>query len=66
MAFWIATGANVLEVSRRAGHSSVSFTVDRYGHLFPAVSERLAAIYVEPRRDPVAGVVQLTGRSVAS
>jgi hypothetical protein len=29
---WITTGANPLEVSRRAGHTSVAFTLDRYGH----------------------------------
>jgi hypothetical protein len=31
---WIKTGANALEVSRQADHTSVSFTLDRYGHLF--------------------------------
>ena len=35
VALWIASGANPLEVSRRAGHTSTSFTQDRYGHLFP-------------------------------
>jgi hypothetical protein len=24
-----------MEIARRAGHSSVAFTLDRYGHLFP-------------------------------
>jgi len=34
-------GSEPLEVSRRAGHASTSFTQDRYGHLFPgADSER--------------------------
>ena len=27
--------ANPKEVSVRAGHTSVAFTLDRYGHLFP-------------------------------
>jgi hypothetical protein len=31
----IKTGANPLEVLRRAGHTSANFTQDRYGHLFP-------------------------------
>jgi integrase len=48
VALWVATGANPLEVSRRAGHASVSFTLDRYGHLFPeadqAVANRLDAL----------------------
>jgi integrase len=34
VALWIAAGANPKEVSVRAGHTSVSFTLDRYGHLF--------------------------------
>jgi hypothetical protein len=46
---WIATGANPLEVSRLAGHTSVAFTLDRYGHLFPeaddALGERLDALF---------------------
>ncbi len=35
VAIWIAAGLGPLEVSRRAGHASTSFTLDRYGHLFP-------------------------------
>lgn len=61
VALWISAGANVLEVSRRAGHSSTSFTLDRYGHLFPeaddALSDRLGAVYVgspTPAADVVA------------
>jgi hypothetical protein len=46
----IATGASPLEVSRRAGHTSASFTLDRYGHLYPeandAVAERHGALVV--------------------
>lgn len=29
-------------ISRRLGHASISITVDRYGHLLPAVDERIA------------------------
>jgi integrase len=36
VALWIATGASPNEVSVRAGHTSVSFTLDRHGHLFPS------------------------------
>ena len=32
-----AAGEDPSEISRRAGHSSVAFTYDRYGHLFPEV-----------------------------
>ena len=42
VALWIASGANLLEVSRRAGHTSTSFTLDRYGHLFPEADGMLA------------------------
>jgi integrase len=35
VALWIAAGASAKEVAVRAGHSSVSFTLDRYGHLYP-------------------------------
>jgi hypothetical protein len=34
VALWIAAGANPKEVAVRAGHTSVSFTLDRCGHLF--------------------------------
>jgi hypothetical protein len=33
----------VLEVKRRAGHTRSTFTLDRYGHLFPDADEGLAA-----------------------
>jgi len=42
VALWIATGANPLEVSKRAGHTSTSFTQDRYGHLYEDADEQLA------------------------
>ena len=46
---WIAAGANPKEVATRAGHASVSFTLDRYGHLYPeadlSLRERLDAIW---------------------
>ena len=35
VALWIAAGAGPKEVAVRAGHTSVSFTLDRYGHLYP-------------------------------
>jgi hypothetical protein len=39
------------EVSVRAGHTSVSFTLDRYGHLFPGhdaeLGDRLDAMHAE-------------------
>ena len=50
VALWIAAGAGPKEVATRAGHTSVSFTFDRYGHLYPeadtALRDRLDALYV--------------------
>jgi hypothetical protein len=49
VALWIAAGANPKEVSVRAGHTSVAFTLDRYGHLFEGhdaeLRERLDAMH---------------------
>jgi integrase len=51
VALWIAVGANPKEVSVRAGHTSVSFTLDRYGHLFPGhdaeLRDRLDAVHAQ-------------------
>jgi len=43
VALWIAADANPKEVAVRAGHTSVSFTLDRYGHLFPDHDDGLRA-----------------------
>jgi hypothetical protein len=55
VALWIAAGANPKEVAARAGHAAVSFTLDRYGHLYPAADlslrERLEAIYAASGSD---------------
>lgn len=42
VSLWITTGSNVLEISRRARHAKGSFTLDRYGRLFPSVDAELA------------------------
>jgi integrase len=55
VALWITAGANPKEVAARAGHASVSFTLDRYGHLYPeadlSLRERLDAIYAAAEGD---------------
>jgi hypothetical protein len=47
------------EVAVRAGHTSVSFTLDRYGHLYPEsdnmLRDRLEAMHATAR--PAGGVV---------
>src|SRR5271155_3578606 len=35
-------GVDPSEIARRAGHSSVAFTYDRYGHLFPEIDRQAA------------------------
>jgi integrase len=59
VALWIAAGATPKEVAVRAGHTSVSFTLDRYGHLYPqsdtTLRDRLEALHSTAR--PAVGVV---------
>jgi integrase-like protein len=67
VALWIAAGANPKEVAARAGHASVSFTLDRYGHLYPeadtALRDRLDALYGAARSTPEGTVVRLHGHA---
>lgn len=42
VAMWIAAGVPPLQVTRRAGHTSSSFTADRYGHLYPGAEDEAA------------------------
>lgn len=50
----VAAGANPKEVSTWAGHSTVSFTLDRYGHLYDEhgddVADRLDQLLAQGRR----------------
>ena len=53
-------------VSVRAGHTSVAFTLDRYGHLFPGhddeLRDRLDAMHAQGLQAvPVGTVVELPG-----
>lgn len=38
----IAEGAHPMTVKERLGHSSITVTIDRYGHMFPAQDQALA------------------------
>lgn len=49
VALLAAAGADPGEIARRAGHSSVAFTYDPYGHLFPEV-DRSAAVTLDALR----------------
>jgi hypothetical protein len=66
VALWIAAGANPKEVAARAGHASVSFTLDRYGHLYPeadtALRDRLDALYGSAQPASAGTVVHLSQR----
>lgn len=42
VALWVSLGRNAKEVSKVAGHSSVAFTLDRYGHLYDVPDDTLA------------------------
>ena len=58
VALWIATGANPKEVvSVQAGHTSVAFTLDCYGRLFPGhdddLRDRLDAMHAEGMQSQV-------------
>jgi integrase len=37
----IAVGAHPKAIQERLGHSSITTTLDRYGHLFPGIDEEL-------------------------
>jgi integrase len=41
VALWIAAGASPREIATRAGHTSVSVVLDRYGHLLPGLEDRV-------------------------
>jgi hypothetical protein len=67
VALWIAAGANPKEVAARAGHASVSFTLDSFGHLYPeadtALRDRLDALYGTAQPAPASTVVRLRRRA---
>lgn len=42
VALAIAQGAHPKAIQSRMGHSSITTTLDRYGHLFPALDEQIA------------------------
>lgn len=51
----IAQGAHPLTIKERLGHSSITVTMDRYGHLFPAQDEALAEALDVVLRDSLNG-----------
>ena len=70
VALAIAQGAHPKASQERMGHSSITVTLDRYGHLFPGIDERIAdglddvlrgALAVTPRSGRGHEVVELSG-----
>ncbi len=61
VALWIAAGSNPKEVAAQAGHSSVSFTLDRYGHLYPESD----AVLRDRLYEMFTGVASVGGAEVA-
>lgn len=41
VALWLAAGASAHAIATRAGHTSSSVVLDRYGHLLPRTEDRL-------------------------
>lgn len=42
VALAVAQGAHPKAIQRRMGHSTINTTLDRYGHLFPELDEKIA------------------------
>jgi integrase len=57
VALAIAQGAHPKTIQERMGHASVTITLDRYGHLFPALGRQVAdgldTVYEESLRAPL-------------
>ncbi len=66
VAMWIDAGADIKLVATRAGHSSVAFTLDRYGHLYPdadpLLADRLGEAMAAAQNGP--SVVDLASRRI--
>ena len=58
-----AAGGDPSETSRRAGHTSVAFTYDRYGRLLPEVDRAAGAKLDDPRSRALSA--PKSGRKVA-
>lgn len=59
VALLAAAGVDPSEIARRAGHSSVAFTYDRYGHLFPEVDSVAASKLDSLRKSRLRATVEV-------
>jgi hypothetical protein len=62
----IALGAHPKAIQERLGHSSITVTLDRYGHLFPKLDEALTERLDELHCGAIAGAVPNLPTSVPS
>lgn len=60
VALAIAQGAHPKAIQARMGHSSVQMTLDRYGHLFPELDERIAQGLDETYRSSLESRMRMT------
>jgi integrase len=67
VSLWIAAGASPKEIATRAGHTSVSVVLDRYGHLLPgsedAVNDALDALADSVTVAPILNLERKMGSS---
>jgi Phage integrase family len=65
VSLWIAAGASPREIASRAGHTSVSIVLDRYGHLLPGsesrVNDELDRLAAPSARAPKSATVNTDG-----
>ena len=67
VSLWIAAGANPKQVAVRAGHTSVSVVLDRYGHLYPQQELDLMEKLERPRtRQPSERISFVTRSTLVS
>jgi len=66
VALLIGQGAHPAEIMQRLGHNSIKTTIDRYGHLFPSLDQRLKDglenVYRESKTNRVTGQIRDAGR----
>lgn len=63
-ALCIALGAHPKAIQERLGHSSITVTLDRYGHLFPKLDEALTDRLDAMRAEAVAVAARIEGSAV--
>lgn len=58
VALWVAAGASSLEITKRAGHTSSAFVLDRYGHLYEDGYEKTTNVLETMARGAAAGAIR--------